>query len=116
MQPVINVDAYANRIGFLEPMRPDLATVQGIVAEYGGAVVCDSVLGRGTTFHVYLPASGVVAGVVEERDVAEGAGGEHILLVDDEPILADLGRAMLERAGYRVTSRTSSLRARGWKW
>ncbi len=88
-----------------------LATVQGIVAEYGGAVVCDSVLGRGTTFHVYLPASGVVAGVVEERDVAEGAGGEHILLVDDEPILADLGRAMLERAGYRVTSRTSSLEA-----
>jgi nitrogen-specific signal transduction histidine kinase/ActR/RegA family two-component response regulator len=88
-----------------------LATVQGIVAEYGGAVVCDSVLGQGTTFHVYLPASGAVAQVEEERDVAEVAGGEHILLVDDEPILADLGRAMLQRAGYRVTSRTSSLEA-----
>ena len=43
--------------------------------------------------------------------MAEVAGGEHILLVDDEPILADLGRAMLQRAGYRVTSRTSSLEA-----
>ena len=88
-----------------------LATVQGIVAEYGGAVVCDSVLGQGTTFHVYLPASAAVAQVEEERHVAEVAGGEHILLVDDEPILADLGRAMLQRAGYRVTSRTSSLEA-----
>ena len=36
---------------------------------------------------------------------------EHILLVDDEEILTEMGRTMLERLGYEVTVRTSSLEA-----
>ena len=88
-----------------------LATVHGIVEEYGGAVVCNSVLGRGTTFDIYLPVAEAAVVKSEEQHEVPGTGGEHILLVDDEQILVDLGRAMLERAGYRVTTRTSSLEA-----
>ena len=39
------------------------------------------------------------------------AGTERILFVDDEKILADLGKQMLERAGYEVTTLTSSIEA-----
>jgi CheY-like chemotaxis protein len=38
-------------------------------------------------------------------------GRERVLFVDDEPMLAEMGQAMLERLGYTVTSRTSSLEA-----
>jgi signal transduction histidine kinase len=34
-----------------------LPTVYGIVKQSGGAVTCDSVPGRGTTFRVFLPAA-----------------------------------------------------------
>ena len=88
-----------------------LATVHGIVKEYGGAVICDSVLGRGTIFHVYLPAAETAIEPVEERGEGALVGGERVLLVDDEPILVDLGRTMLERAGFRVAATTSSLEA-----
>jgi PAS domain S-box-containing protein len=88
-----------------------LSTVHGIVEAHGGAIVCESVLGQGTTFHVYLPeVEAVEAAASARRDIAE-AGGEHILLVDDEEILADLVKSMLERSGYRVTAKTGSLEA-----
>ena len=38
-------------------------------------------------------------------------GREHILFVDDEVMLTEMGRQMLERLGYRVTTRTSSVEA-----
>src|SRR4029077_10398639 len=37
--------------------------------------------------------------------------GEHILFVDDEEALASLGKSMLERLGYRVTTETGSIQA-----
>ena len=38
-------------------------------------------------------------------------GTERILFIDDEKILVDLARSMLERMGYAVTGRTSGLEA-----
>ena len=38
-------------------------------------------------------------------------GSERILLVDDEEFLVDLGKNMLEKLGYRVEGRTSSVEA-----
>jgi two-component system cell cycle sensor histidine kinase/response regulator CckA len=38
-------------------------------------------------------------------------GCEHILLVDDEQPLVEIGRQMLERLGYSVATRTSSIEA-----
>ncbi|MEJ2691191.1 MAG: PAS domain S-box protein, partial [Deltaproteobacteria bacterium] len=88
-----------------------LAIVYGIVQEYGGTVTVESQLGKGTTFHVYLPQSrrGAIPSSLERATVQTGR--ERILFIDDEELLADLGKEMLERLGYRVTVKTNSLEA-----
>ena len=86
-----------------------LAVVHGIVKSHGGIINAYSVPGKGTSFHVFLPAiERRVA--IETRPVKElPKGTERILLVDDEKPLCTLGKCMLETQGYRVTAiRTSS--------
>ncbi len=88
-----------------------LAIIHGIVKSYGGFIKCESKVGSGTIFYINLPASADQS--IPEVKPAEAitAGTEHILLVDDEQMLADLGRTMLERLGYTVTVRMNSLEA-----
>ncbi|MBE9582060.1 MAG: PAS domain S-box protein [Proteobacteria bacterium] len=89
-----------------------LAVVHGIVKNYGGAITVDSEPEKGTTFHVYFPRA-------EEEEVAPGVepaappptGNERILLVDDEKIVVDPLKLMLERLGYQVVARTNSIEA-----
>ncbi len=83
-----------------------LSVVHGIVQSHGGAIVVHSTPGAGTTIEVYLP---IYEGPTSSSAPAEANGvprgrGQHILFVDDEAPLADLGRSMLESLGYRVTS------------
>jgi len=88
-----------------------LAIIHGIVTSYGGIITCESQPGRGTVFEILFPAIDQRA-VSETRPVeVSPAGTEHILLVDDEEMLANLGKTMLERLGYAVTMQTSSLEA-----
>ncbi|MFH1112637.1 MAG: PAS domain S-box protein [Pseudomonadota bacterium] len=88
-----------------------LAVVHGIVQAHKGIIKVESEPAKGTEFQVYLP-------VVEKRPVPEKqagtvprAGDERILLVDDEEIIVELVRAVLERLGYAVTTTRSSLDA-----
>jgi len=91
-----------------------LSIVHGIVAEHGGFITCESEPGHGATFRVFLPA---IAGgstsqsLQEEADETDRTGKGHILFVDDEHILVEIGQTMLDRLGYQVTARTSSLEA-----
>ena len=89
-----------------------LAIVHGIVKSCGGAITCDSTLGEGTVFTVTLPR---LPADSRSEDAGEPAlpagGGEHILYVDDEEMLREMGGIMLRRLGYRVTTRGSSLQA-----
>ena len=94
-----------------------LSTVYGIVAQSGGFVEFDTEVGEGTTFRVYLPS--VARAATEElgdaaRRTGSGGGGERVLLVEDEPLVRDLVRRVLELEGYRVTAAASASRgARG---
>jgi len=89
-----------------------LSVVQGIVKSHKGKITVSSELGKGTTFHIFLPRV-VVPVPVQKEDAGRSllAGGEHILFVDDEKELAALGNEMLESLGYRVTAVTSSREA-----
>ena len=88
-----------------------LATVHGIVTSHNGAITVYSEAGKGTTFHVYLPRLESKAPDAPLQVESIPTGKERILFVDDEASLARLGKQMLERLGYSVTTRTSSVEA-----
>ena len=88
-----------------------LAIVHGIVSAAGGFLVCESELGHGAAFHVFFPAVTTQAAKTNQGQLVDLAGHERLLLIDDEEILTDMGRIMLERLGYQVTTRTNSLEA-----
>ena len=90
-----------------------LASVYGIIQNHGGLIQVASEKGVGTTFEIYLPASG--RKVEEEplkstqQEISYGRG--TVLLVDDEEMILDVGRMMLERLGYRVLTATGGKEA-----
>ena len=89
-----------------------LAVVHGIVKSYKGDIKVYSETGEGTAFHVYLPV--IKSQVETERADAVAPvprGTERILLVDDEETIVRMEKQMLERLGYDVTERTSSVEA-----
>ena len=89
-----------------------LAVVYGIVKGYEGAIRVRSEPGRGSTFQVFLPRVAYLEDALEREEFGVLAGEkERILFVDDEKGLVDTGREMLERLGYQVVVRTSSVEA-----
>jgi CheY-like chemotaxis protein len=89
-----------------------LAVVHGIVKGHGGAIRVHSEVGKGTTFHIYLPR---IESPIRATDqaVATGlpTGSERVLFVDDEPEMVDIGREMLELLGYEVVGKNRSMEA-----
>jgi PAS domain S-box-containing protein len=89
-----------------------LSVIHGIVQSADGSIQMNSVPGEGTEFHVYLP---VMISSTEQQETQTKEqiqhGTESILLVDDEDVIAILEKEMLERLGYSVVSRTSSVEA-----
>lgn len=80
-----------------------LASVHGMVHQIRGFIECDSVPNAGTTLRLFLPAAGtpplgMPAVATEPSDTRTGG----ILLVDDDLMLRDLGRRMLEKLGEVV--------------
>ncbi|OPY05802.1 MAG: Blue-light-activated protein [Syntrophaceae bacterium PtaB.Bin038] len=80
-----------------------LASVYGIVKGHGGFIDVDSQKGKGTTFRIYLAATDkpVVRNGAEAPEPIT-RGSETILLVDDEQMMLDIGRDLLQAMGYRV--------------
>jgi len=80
-----------------------LAIVHGIVRSLKGMIEMESPTEGGAAFHVYLPVfqeKAVSATPIANKSLA---GHEKILLVDDEEMLVNMGKDMLERLGYSVT-------------
>jgi two-component system cell cycle sensor histidine kinase/response regulator CckA len=82
-----------------------LATVFGIVQQGGGRIEVESEPGSGASFRIYLPRA---AGAVEAPEPASAVahrqrgGWETVLVLEDEPVLRQLVRTLLEGGGYRV--------------
>jgi signal transduction histidine kinase/ActR/RegA family two-component response regulator len=89
-----------------------LAVVHGIMKNHEGAITVYSQPGQGTVFNLYFPVLEAEATLKKNvvKPIPRGAG-EQILFVDDEAVLATLGKQVLDRLGYRVTALTSPLAA-----
>lgn len=90
-----------------------LATAHGIIRDAGGAIDIQSVVGKGTTFAVYLAAKDQVEqddGEVVTTPLPRGVGSS-ILLCEDEESVRRLMTRLLERGGFLVTSVASGAEA-----
>jgi two-component system, cell cycle sensor histidine kinase and response regulator CckA len=85
-----------------------LAVVYGVVTSHHGLIDVESVLGEGTTFHVYLPVKPPGPATAVKEEWAMGGklpeGHERVLVVDDETPIQEMLRATLCMAGYQVTA------------
>ncbi len=91
-----------------------LSTVLGIVRSHGGFVKVVSELGKGTTFEVFIPASNEAAFEAGHSEVSHPASvgqGEMILLVEDEPEILNVTKALLEMNGYVVLGASDGVEA-----
>ena len=82
-----------------------LASAYGIVKNHGGSITVKSARGKGSTFEIYLPAAEKEATPSRPRtdtDSEMAPGGETVLLADDEGMVIEVGREMLQRLGYTV--------------
>ncbi|MEQ1691208.1 MAG: PAS domain S-box protein, partial [Gemmatimonas sp.] len=88
-----------------------LASVHGMVTQSQGFIECDSTVGLGTTFRLCFP----LAAPVERPSTPSAGQGEiaafNVLLVDDDALLRDSGRRLLERHGHRVSVAASGSEA-----
>jgi two-component system, cell cycle sensor histidine kinase and response regulator CckA len=92
-----------------------LATVYGIVSQHRGWIEVKSEVGKGTTFHIFLPAVVKVADHSSDTIMINRKGpsgrNERILLVEDEPILREWVRSILEEQTYRVVEAGTGVEA-----
>jgi PAS domain S-box-containing protein len=88
-----------------------LAVIHGIVKDHNGIITVQSQLGKGTTFSLLFPAVEKEAEIEIETDEELPTGDESILFIDDEEVIAKLGRRRLERLGYKIEAATSPIEA-----
>ena len=79
-----------------------LASAYGIVRNHGGFIDVSSQKGLGTTFTIHLKASDLQLGDATVMRASAQEGNETVLLVDDDPLILDVGKAMLAALGYAV--------------
>ncbi|MBW2603967.1 MAG: response regulator [Deltaproteobacteria bacterium] len=102
-------DPYFTTKGVGEGSGMGLSVVHGIVKSHCGDISVSSEPGKGTTFQVFFPC--IESKPEPEIDIAVEIprGNERILFVDDEKAMVDTIQPMIERLGYKVSARTSSI-------
>jgi len=89
-----------------------MAVLHGVVRSYGGHTLVETDLGKGTTIHLLFPAvtteeGGASALETPPQQLPQGQR-HHVLVLDDEPELADYVGELLELHKYQATILTDS--------
>ncbi len=88
-----------------------LSTAAAIVSKHGGTLTVESTVGVGSTFMVALPPSGALSNApdIVETQAAQRIlpVGRSVLVVDDESQILRVEQAILQSAGYEVTTASS---------
>ena len=79
-----------------------VASAYGIIKNHDGIIVAQSEKNKGTTFTIYLPASDKPVSKAEIAPGQQFSGTGTILLIDDEDMILDVGKTLLEKLGYEV--------------
>jgi CheY-like chemotaxis protein len=79
-----------------------LATVFSIVKRHDGWIDLESTVGRGSTFHVFIPASQKNGLSSAEEETVRHRGSGTILIMDDEESLLEIVGSMLQTMGYSI--------------
>lgn len=80
-----------------------LASVHGMVHQSRGFLECESAPGEGTTLRLYFPLTGTPkTPAASHAAIVQDERGGGVLLVDDDPMLRDLGKRMLDRLAETV--------------
>lgn len=88
-----------------------LSVVHGIVLSHDGKIVLEPDLGAGACFTLYFPQVKAVEPVMKHKELTPVRGHEHLLLVDDEQVVIEMGQDMLQSLGYNVSTCLSSAEA-----
>lgn len=80
-----------------------LAICYSIIRQHGGYIGVHSELGQGTMFQIYLPASNADKPRKSRKAASEIRQGKgRILFLDDEKLIQNVGKRMLDRMGFEV--------------
>jgi CheY-like chemotaxis protein len=91
-----------------------LSMVFGLAAQSGGLAQISSKLGVGTTVAIWFPVAGAVSPdrpAVAAPLVSAGTAALNVLLVEDDPMVAESTAFMLEHLGHRVVAASSGVQA-----
>jgi CheY-like chemotaxis protein len=105
-------DPYFTRkqMGYQKGTGLGLSICYAIIKDHGGLITVESEAGKGTIFHIYLPAAvEETAGESITEEVAQGRG--RLLLMDDEEAVGDVIVQILTHLGYEVQFARDGLEA-----
>ncbi len=88
-----------------------MAISYGIIKDHHAVIDVRSTPGEGSTFDIYLPASPAGMKTETQSSLPPAKGEETILIVDDEQMILDVARRLLEKMGYRVVTAGSGKEA-----
>lgn len=88
-----------------------LASVYGIVHQHDGWIEVETAEGQGSAFHILLPLIALPVNVAIPTEKALPRGAETLLLVEDNPMILELGELVLSDLGYTVLTAVDGVEA-----
>jgi len=79
-----------------------MAAVYGIIKNHGGLILVDSELGKGTAVRIYLPTVEIRAEQAKKAKIEMAATTGTILVIEDEDVVIDAIRPILDSLGFRM--------------